>query len=61
MEQADYRDTSHPNVFFGPVKKYFGFTVPVLWFNAGVLILSTLMNFGILHRILRRQIRSART
>lgn len=61
MEQADYRDTSHPNVFFGPVKKYFGITIPVLWFNAGVLAISTLANFGILYLILKRQIRLART
>ena len=61
MEQADYRDTSHPNVFFGPVKQYFGITIPLLWFNSGVMIISTLMSFVVLYLILRRQIRLTRT
>jgi ABC-type multidrug transport system ATPase subunit len=61
MEQADYRDNSHPNVFFGPVKNYFGLSIPLLWFNAGVMIASSLMIFTILYYILRRQIRLTKT
>ena len=61
MEQADYRDNSHPNVFFGPVKNYFGLSIPLLWFNAGVMITSSLMIFTILYYILRRQIRLTKT
>jgi ABC-type multidrug transport system ATPase subunit len=57
MEQADYRDSRHPNVFFGPVKYYFGMRIPLLWFNAGVMILSSWMLFTLLFFILRRQIR----
>ena len=57
MEQSDYRDSRHPNVFFGPVKHYFGTDIPVLWFNAGVMILSTLAAFVLLFVILKRQIR----
>ena len=60
MEQADYRDSRHPNVFFGPVKHYFGINIPLLWFNAGVMILSSWMIFVILYVILRRQIRLTR-
>jgi hypothetical protein len=57
MEQSDYRDNHHPNVFFGPVKNYFGVNIPLLWFNAGVMIFSSWMIFAILYYILRRQIR----
>jgi hypothetical protein len=57
MEQADYRDSRHPNVFFGPVKHYFSATIPLLWFNTGVMLLSSLMMFVILYLILKRQIR----
>jgi len=60
MEQADYRDNRHPNVFFGPVKHYFGVSIPLLWFNAGVMILSSWAIFVILYFILRRQIRLTR-
>ena len=60
MEQADYRESRHPNVFFGPVKHYFGMNIPLLWFNAGVMILSSWMIFVILYVILRRQIRLTR-
>ena len=57
MEQADYRDNRHPNVFFGPVKNYFGLNIPLLWFNAGVMIFSSWVIFFILYTILKRQIR----
>jgi len=57
MEQADYRDTQHPNVFFGPVKHYFGIDIPLLWFNACVMICSSLMLQGILFFILKRELR----
>ena len=61
MEQADYRSSLHPNVFFGPVKRYFGISVPMLWFNTFVMILSSWLMFGILLYVLRRQIRGTRT
>ena len=61
MEQADYRDNRHPNVFFGPVKQYFGVSIPLLWFNSVVMILSSWAIFVILFFILRRQIRDTRT
>ncbi len=57
MEQADYRNKSHPNVFFGPVKYYWGITFNILAFNIGVLLLSTGGIFLILYLILRRQIK----
>ena len=60
MEQADYRDSRHPNVFFGPVKHYFGISIPLLWFNTAVMIISSWMIFVILYLILRRQIRLTR-
>jgi hypothetical protein len=62
MEQADYRNGKQyrPNVFFGPVKHYFGLNIPLLWFNAGVLICSTLLSFVFLFVILKRQVRSNR-
>ena len=60
MEQADYRDSRHPNVFFGPVKHYFGLTIPLIWFNTAVMLLSSGAIFGILFVILRRQIRLTR-
>jgi len=61
MEQADYRDSRHPNVFFGPMKQYFGVSIPLLWFNSAVMILSSWAIFVILFVILRRQIRETRT
>ena len=33
------------NVFFGPVKEYLGFKIGLLWFNTGVLVVSTLGMF----------------
>jgi ABC-type multidrug transport system ATPase subunit len=56
MEQADYRESRHLNVFFGPMKQYLGIRASVLWFNAWVLILSTLGVFVALYFVLRRQI-----
>jgi len=58
MEQSDYRETRHLNVFFGPAKEYLGLRVGVLWFNVCVLISSTLAMFFALYLILRRQIRT---
>ncbi len=58
MEQSDYRESRHLNVFFGPVKEYFGFRAGLLWFNSMVLLGSTLAMFGVLYFILRRQIRN---
>jgi hypothetical protein len=48
MEQNDYRENRHPNVFFGPVKQYFGIRAGILCFNAMVLISSTIALFGVL-------------
>jgi len=60
MEQADYRlgegKKNHLNVFFGPVKQYFGIRASVLTFNVGVLLVTTLGGFFILYFILRHQI-----
>ena len=57
MEQSDYREDRHLNVFFGPVKEYLGLRAGILWFNVSVLIFSSLALFGTLYLILRRQIR----
>jgi hypothetical protein len=57
MEQSDYRENRHLNVFFGPVKEYLGLRAEILWFNIGVLIASTLFMFFVLYLILRSQIR----
>lgn len=57
MEQNDYREDRHLNVFFGPVKKYMGLSIGMLWFNTGVLLISTLTLFAVLGIILRAQIR----
>ncbi|MFI0348265.1 MAG: ATP-binding cassette domain-containing protein [Chthoniobacterales bacterium] len=58
MEQADYRDMEHPNVFFGPVKYFMGLTIDLLTFNIGVLLLSTGGIFLILYFLLKRQIKA---
>ena len=60
MEQYDYRASHHPNVFFGPVKRYFGLTIPMLWFNTAVMVGSSWLMFFILLLVLRRQIRLTR-
>ena len=57
MEQADYRDDRHPNVFFGPVKSYWGLTIDILFFNIGILLISTFGTLFILYFILKRQIK----
>jgi len=58
MEQSDYRNESRQlNVFFGPIKEYFGIRAGLLWFNTMVLIFSTLGLFFVLYLILRAQIR----
>ncbi|MFY8216568.1 MAG: ABC transporter permease, partial [Chthoniobacterales bacterium] len=61
MEQTDYRlgdgSKRHLNVFFGPVKEYFGIRSSVLTFNIGVMILSALGGFIALYFILHHQIR----
>jgi hypothetical protein len=62
MEQSDYRNDlagqRRLNVFFGPVKAYFGFHIGLLWFNAGVLIFSTLGMFAALLVLLNYQMRN---
>ena len=60
MEQTDYRESRHINVFFGPIKEYFGFRAGMLWVNSGILVLSTLALFGTLALILHAQIRMRR-
>lgn len=57
MEQSDYRESQHINVFFGPTKEYLGIRIGMLWFNTFVLMGSTLVLFFILYLILRTQIR----
>jgi polyhydroxyalkanoate synthesis regulator phasin len=57
MEQSDYRENRHLNVFFGPMKEYLGIRAGILWFNTGVLLASTLFLFFVLYLILRSQIR----
>ncbi|MEI6278458.1 MAG: ATP-binding cassette domain-containing protein [Verrucomicrobiae bacterium] len=57
MEQSDYRENRHLNVFFGPVKEYWGLRTGILWFNSLVLVVSTLALFFFLYLILRAQIR----
>jgi hypothetical protein len=58
MEQFDYRNgKEHLNVFFGPVKEYFGIRTNVIVFNTGVLLLTTFGCFFALYFILQRQIR----
>lgn len=60
MEQSDYRHGQtkrHLNVFFGPVKEYFGIKFGLLWFNTGVLAITTLAMFFLLYVILYRQVR----
>jgi hypothetical protein len=61
MEQYDYRlgdgSKRHLNVFFGPVKEYFGIRASVLVFNVGVMVVFTLVGFIALYYILRHQIR----
>jgi ABC transport system ATP-binding/permease protein len=58
MEQSDYREARHFNVFFGPVKEYLGIRTGLLVFNTGVLVVSSLGLLTLLYFILRRQIRS---
>lgn len=58
MEQSDYREKNHLNVFFGPVKEYLGLRGGILWFNAAILLLSTTVLFVLLGAILRFQIRN---
>ncbi len=62
MEQTDYRNDMpgrrHLNVFFGPVKEYLGIKFNMIWFNIGVLVISTLALFFILFLILNHQIRT---
>jgi ABC-type multidrug transport system ATPase subunit/ABC-type transport system involved in cytochrome c biogenesis permease component len=60
MEQYDYRSRRHPNVFFGPVKQYFGLSIPMLWFNTAVMVGTSWFMFLILLFVLRRQIRLTR-
>jgi ABC transport system ATP-binding/permease protein len=58
MEQSDYREARHFNIFFGPVKEYLGIRTGMLVFNTGVLVVSSLGLLTLLYFILRRQIRS---
>src|SRR5262249_38576444 len=61
MEQSDYRRGMKPNVFFGVSKRYFGIKVNVLAFNTAVLVGSTIGLLGLLHWILRRQLKVRRS
>jgi len=58
MEQDDYRHKdSHLNVFFGPVKDYWGIRLDIITANVGIVVLSIFGMFFVLYAILRRQIR----
>ncbi len=61
MEQLDYRldagHSGHLNVFFGPVKEYFGIRASVLIFNTGILLLFSLTGFVVLYYVLKHQLR----
>jgi hypothetical protein len=46
-----------PQCLLRPRQEYLGIKVGILWFNTGVLIVSTLMLFIALGMILRKQIR----
>jgi ABC-type multidrug transport system ATPase subunit len=56
MEQFDYRAGKQQNVFFGPIKQYFGIRVSVLTFNICVLVASIFACLFALYFILRYQI-----
>jgi hypothetical protein len=58
MEQSDYRESRFLNVFFGPEKRYFGIQSSVLFFNAWVLVVSSLLMFQALYFILRHQLKT---
>ncbi|MEO6846617.1 MAG: ATP-binding cassette domain-containing protein [Chthoniobacterales bacterium] len=58
MEQSDYREHHVLNVFFGPIKNYFGIQANVIVFNTCVLVFSTMGMFFIVYLILRRQVRT---
>src|SRR5215831_11736906 len=60
MDQSDYRRGNKPNVFFGAQKRYFGLKFGVFFFNTAVLILSALGLLGLLHWILRRELKVRR-
>jgi ABC transport system ATP-binding/permease protein len=57
MEQNDYRRGGKPNVFFGQQKRYFGLRVDVFVFNTVVLLGTSIVLLGLLHHILRRQLK----
>ena len=60
MEQFDYRREQEKhevvNVFFGPMKQYFGIRASVLTFNSAVLLVSSLAGLFLLYFILRYQV-----
>src|SRR5215475_6736177 len=60
MDQSDYRRGNKPNVFFGAQKRYFGIKFGIFFFNTAVLVLSTLGLLGLLHWILRRELKVRR-
>lgn len=57
MEQADYREERHLNVFFGPTKEYFGIRAGLLTVNSIVLLTSSVLILVVLYFVLRRQLR----
>jgi hypothetical protein len=61
MEQSDYRRGSHPNVFFGAEKRYFGIKANAFFWNTLVLMGSSLGLLAGLHWILRRQLEVRRS
>ena len=61
MEQSDYRRGGKPNVFFGAEKRHLGMKINVFVFNTIVLIGSAVGLLGLLHWILRRQLKVRRS
>ncbi|MCX7713205.1 MAG: ATP-binding cassette domain-containing protein [Chthoniobacterales bacterium] len=60
IEESDYREKQHQNIFFGSTKIYFGLRANTLIFNAAVLTSFSLILFAILYSVLHRQLRSNR-
>lgn len=60
IEEADYREIQHQNIFFGSTKIYFGIQANILVFNAWVLALFSFFLFLLLYWILHRQLRGNR-
>ncbi|MFV0337373.1 MAG: ATP-binding cassette domain-containing protein [Chthoniobacterales bacterium] len=58
MEQSDYRENRHINVFFGAKKEYFGLKMNIIELNTLVLCFSTILMLCVLTLILKRQMKT---